>query len=602
MLEADAEAATFIAQAVAAGAKVVVDDSQPTIPIAAVATVATAAYDGPIHQGPTAAMPAALAPTAEARAAETSTDEIRTAEDRAVDQRSTGERFGKYEIEGRVGQGGFGVVYKGRDPVLKRTVAIKTCSTLDESLRQRFFREGQIAAGLQHPNITTVHDLGVEGGVPYLVQEFLENVDLDELIEPGELSPTTKIDILLQIARGLEFAHQAGVLHRDVKPANIRVLPSGAVKIMDFGIAKLISTDTPLTATGMTLGTVGYLAPEQLRSEQLDERADVFAFGVLAYELLTNERPFRGNDFSQVSYQLLYVDPSPVQDLLPDCPEPLGAIVLRCLEKERVRRYPDFSRVIADREALDEQLRPGSRPAFVLPTLDTEATVDEGSAAASPGRRRWLVAAAALAVVLILALGARWKAGRAVGEAGPSANGSTLAEAAPPQEAATSRPAEPDPEALKPAAEGEIDGATVVVDEPPSSGSVSTVPSSGPEKPPPAEKTAAPAAPPQDPPAAAGIGRQDADESSLRVAELAELTVTLPKAVEKEPTPGAAIPLSVDPGGSQSVEPQSDDPTKRKPSIEPAPPAAEPPAARPTMQRGDFIVPGPGVVPPRLIE
>ena len=143
-------------------------------------------------------------------------------------------RFGKYKIDKKIGQGGFGIVYRGRDSMLERYVAVKTCSTEDRHVRQRFFREGRIAAGLQHPNVTTVHDLGVEDGVPYLVQEFLRGEDLDHVIERREpLSLLTKLDYLVQIARGLEYAHGAGVLHRDIKPANVRIQDSGSVKIMD---------------------------------------------------------------------------------------------------------------------------------------------------------------------------------------------------------------------------------------------------------------------------------------------------------------------------------------------------------------------------------
>lgn len=248
-------------------------------------------------------------------------------------------RFGKYVVKGRLGEGGFGVVYRGLDPSLDRPVAIKACASSDDSTRRRFYREARIAAGLRHTNITTVHELGVEDGIPFLVQELLEGQDLRQLIADGQRLPLAQcLGYLVEIARGLEHAHGAGVLHRDVKPANVRILPDGSIKLMDFGIAKVLGADTGLTGTGMTLGTVGYLAPEQLRSEELDERADIFSYGILAYELLSGQRPFRGSDFSQVSYQLLYVDPPRLSEVWPQCPEDLADWVHRCLAKERVDR------------------------------------------------------------------------------------------------------------------------------------------------------------------------------------------------------------------------------------------------------------------------
>jgi eukaryotic-like serine/threonine-protein kinase len=267
-------------------------------------------------------------------------------------------KIGKYEILGRIGEGGFGVVYKGRDPVLQRWVAVKTCSSRDEKLRRRFFREGQIAAGLQHPNITTVHDLGVERGIPYLVQEFLDGEDLHHKIARQEgLGAWRRLDILAQVARGLDYAHRQGVLHRDVKPANVRVLPSGTVKIMDFGIAKLLHEVSDVTTRGLTLGTVGYLAPEQLRGEEVDRRTDVFSFGVLTYELLTYERPFRGSTFSEVSYRLLNEEPVALRDLAPAWSRAIAELASRCLAKDPRQRYESFEPILAVLDPEIEALR-----------------------------------------------------------------------------------------------------------------------------------------------------------------------------------------------------------------------------------------------------
>lgn len=264
--------------------------------------------------------------------------------------------LGKYEILETVGCGGFGKVYKGRDPDLQRTVAIKTCSAglsagADPNLQQRFAREARIAAGLQHPNIVTVHDFGFHEGTPFLVQELLTGEDLDRKISRrAALSVTTRIDILRQIARGLAYAHHNGVLHRDIKPSNIRVLESGRAKILDFGIARVLGEHHRLTSEGVAVGTVGYLAPEQLDGETVDGRADIFSFGVLAYELLSYEHPFPGKTFSKISYRLMFSRQEPLIERCPECPAALARLIDRCLEKDSQARYASFDQVV---EALD---------------------------------------------------------------------------------------------------------------------------------------------------------------------------------------------------------------------------------------------------------
>jgi serine/threonine-protein kinase len=324
-------------------------------------------------------------------------------------------KFGKYEITGKIGEGGFGMVSKGHDPVLQRYVAIKTCTSQDENLRRRFFREAQIAANLQHRNITTVHDLGIQDGIPFLVQEFLDGEDLTAKIDREEtLSLAEKLQILLEVARGLEYAHAQGVLHRDIKPANIRVLEDGSVKIMDFGIAKLLHETTRLTVEGAAVGTVGYLAPEQLRGEELDRRADVFAFGVLAYELMGYRRPFEGDTFSQVSYRLLYEEPQPLAEISSDCPAVLAHLVARCLAKEPEHRYRGFSEILTELEPMLEWA-PGA-------TLDSDhlPTQTLGDRAAfspveqlpppepRPGRKGWPLWVAAAGVALAVVGVAAW--------------------------------------------------------------------------------------------------------------------------------------------------------------------------------------------------
>ena len=270
--------------------------------------------------------------------------------------------FPGYELLEKIGEGGFGVVHRGQDLNLNREVAIKICTSAEERIRERFYREAQISAQLQHPNITTIFALGPADRIPpFFVQELLSGEDLSEKVERKEsIDLQTRLDYLLQIARGLDHAHQAGVLHRDVKPGNIRVLDDGQIKILDFGIARLEEEQSPITTEGMAVGTVGYLSPEQLEGADVDRRSDIFSFGVLAYELLVYQRPFPGRKFSEIAYKLMFEAPVPLGDLWPDCPVALEDIVLRCLRKAREDRYPNFGVVIEALEEVAEMIAPES--------------------------------------------------------------------------------------------------------------------------------------------------------------------------------------------------------------------------------------------------
>ncbi len=273
------------------------------------------------------------------------------------------EKIGKYKVAGKLGQGSFGVVYKGRDAYLKRDVAIKVCSVEDEGLRKRFFREAEISGKLVHKNIVTVYEFGFENDIPYLVQEMLSGEDLSRLVKRRQqLAPAGKLDYLLQVANGLGYAHSEGVIHRDIKPGNIRVLEDGQIKIMDFGIAKLASAETQLTQKGVTMGTASYLPPEQVRGAELDHRADIFSFGVLAYELLTYERPFKGNTLSALIYQILYKVPVPMLDVWAECPAPLSDLIAKCLEKKPERRYGSFAELIPELTSVRDAVLAGKWP------------------------------------------------------------------------------------------------------------------------------------------------------------------------------------------------------------------------------------------------
>lgn len=288
------------------------------------------------------------------------------------------DKIGKYEVLRKVGAGGFATVYEGRDPYLKRRVAIKSCTTDSEDIRERFYREAEIAGNLEHRNIVTVFDFGIENDVPYLVQEFLSGEDLDHRMSRREpfLVPQ-KLLVLEQIAEGLAYAHQRGVVHRDIKPANIRLLEDGRVKIMDFGIARLSSLETRLTKAGMTVGTAAYLSPEQVRGEPGDRQADVWAWGVLAYELLGGARPFDAKSMAALLGQVMEREPAPLATVWKDCPPNLAMLVTRCLSKDPTKRYAGFPELLADLTPMVRAARP-SRPAMAAAPKETKPDLAEG--------------------------------------------------------------------------------------------------------------------------------------------------------------------------------------------------------------------------------
>jgi serine/threonine-protein kinase len=284
------------------------------------------------------------------------------------------EKIGKYEIVEQIGVGGFGAVYRGRDPYIKRSVAVKTCSVNDDEIKSRFFREAELAGNLHHRNITTIYDFGVENDIPYIVQEFLTGEDLDKKIKRAEPIPVVrKVEILMSIADGLNYAHEGQIIHRDIKPANVRVTDDGTVKIMDFGIAKSLQTESNLTQTGITLGTSAYLAPEQIRGEAVDRRTDIFALGVLSYELLTFRKPFRGEHLSTVLYRILNEQPEPVESIAADVPPALAAVVRRAMEKSADKRYASMQDFLRDLHALYRELTGASARYSNIARLTSDA-------------------------------------------------------------------------------------------------------------------------------------------------------------------------------------------------------------------------------------
>ncbi len=286
------------------------------------------------------------------------------------------EKIGKYEVVERIGAGGCGVVYRARDPYIQREVAIKVCISHDDQQRKRFFREAQVIGSLNHPAIISIFDFGFENSNPFLVEELLSGEDLGTLIRTKRpISLSSKLDYLVQVAEALLFAHHAGVLHRDIKPSNVQVLEDGQVKLMDFGVARLLEDEeSRLTRQGVLLGTMGYMAPEQIRGLKPDRRADIFSFGALAYELLTYERPFPVEDLTRMIRAVLQDEPTPITERFPECPPALAHLVNKCLEKECARRYGGFEEVLAEFRTLRGQ------------TLDSVAIAppDEAPAAEEP--------------------------------------------------------------------------------------------------------------------------------------------------------------------------------------------------------------------------
>ncbi|MEO8499619.1 MAG: protein kinase [Vicinamibacteria bacterium] len=284
--------------------------------------------------------------------------------------------FGKYEAISHLGSGAMGVVWRAQDPVLGRTVAIKTISAAlgsDNENKERFLREARAAAQLNHPNIITVFDFGQADNELYMAMELLEGKDLKELITQGQLTFDQKLDIMEQVADGLAYAHGRDVIHRDLKPGNIHVQPNGQVKILDFGLARLGSSD--LTKTGVVMGTPNYMSPEQVMGERVDARSDVFSSGAVFYELLTNRKPFDAESIHATLYQVVHRDAPPPRQWDPRLPDAIVTIIEIAMNKSVEGRYKNAG---ALRDAI-RAFRYGEEPEVV--EYDESA---ESSAPATP--------------------------------------------------------------------------------------------------------------------------------------------------------------------------------------------------------------------------
>jgi len=277
-------------------------------------------------------------------------------------------QLGRYEIVGELGQGAMGVVYKAKDPLIDRIVAIKTINLNlaedeKEEYEARFYQEAKAAGRLSHPNIVTIFDVGKSGDVAYIAMEFLQGRELRDILDEESHLPVQQVlDIVAQVAQGLAYAHEHGIVHRDVKPSNIMVSRDGHVKITDFGIARMASS-TVQTQTGVVLGSPKYMSPEQVLGKSIDQRSDIFSLGVMLYEMLTGQPPFVGDTINAVMYQTMNAIPPPPSTLNHEVPAMLNFIVSKALAKGLDDRYQNAKEFAEDLRACRDVLLRSSPPA-----------------------------------------------------------------------------------------------------------------------------------------------------------------------------------------------------------------------------------------------
>jgi serine/threonine-protein kinase len=270
-------------------------------------------------------------------------------------------RIGRYKILGELGRGAMGIVYRAEDPNLDRAVALKTILLSDDAegrkdYHKRFFLEAKAAGKLTHPHIVTTYDFGEEDDFAYLAMELLEGDDLRTRMKEGPLAIADSVDIAQQVADGLGFAHERGVVHRDIKPGNIMLLPRGQAKIMDFGIARMRSDDFK-TSTGIVMGTPRFMSPEQVAGDPVDQRSDIFSLGVVLYEMLTGTALFAGEDTPQIAHNVANVEHVPPSRLNPEVPSMLDFAVARALKKDPAVRYQDAYEFAVDLRTCLAELR-----------------------------------------------------------------------------------------------------------------------------------------------------------------------------------------------------------------------------------------------------
>ncbi|MFZ2303081.1 MAG: serine/threonine-protein kinase [Gallionella sp.] len=286
-------------------------------------------------------------------------------------------QLGRYEVLGELGQGAMGIVYKAKDPLIDRVVAIKTINlglALEEKeeYEGRFYQEAKAAGRLNHPNIVTIYDVGKSGDVAYIAMEFLQGRELRDIMNDGKLLPVDQVlDIVAQVAQGLAYAHEHEIVHRDVKPSNIMVVRDGHAKITDFGIARMASSAVR-TQTGMVLGSPKYMSPEQVMGKAIDQRSDIFSLGVMLYEMLTGQAPFNGENVNAIMYQTLNAVSAPPSTLNPAVPEMANFIVAKALAKKLEDRYQNAKDLAVDLRACRDTLPHSGKQIDVSPHVGGE--------------------------------------------------------------------------------------------------------------------------------------------------------------------------------------------------------------------------------------
>ena len=318
-----------------------------------------------------------------------------------------GRTISHYKILEKIGEGGMGVVYKAEDLKLQRPVALKFLPARalgDPEATERFLREARAAAALQHPNICTVHEIDEEEGQTFIVMAYIDGRELADEIAEGRLPIARALDLATQIAQGLQEAHNNGTVHRDVKPANIMVTSQGRAVVMDFGLAQLASSKAKLTREGSTVGTSAYMSPEQMGGETVDRRTDIWALGVVFYEMLAGALPFRGEYEQAIQYSIVYEAPEPLKEARPDLPADIEVIIEKVLAKKPDGRYQGLGELIADLQAAKAALSSSVAAAFSADAGQPVATGSPAVPETITGRRTGrLVLAGACVVAIALA-------------------------------------------------------------------------------------------------------------------------------------------------------------------------------------------------------